>query len=207
VTKAPAGKARGPAGSIHLPKRGDDRDGGTSGIAKDLWMGGRQSSRSIGAMAATSPTAHTHANTSGHRQPGETCARKTARPGSQGTNAVHGTWCSEGDAGRPLRTMAGQAGTTPAGPGTPSPVPISLRLERIATQARAYPDMACTTLAHHLDVAMLACAFRRLNPHSALASTGSHGACKYQTKNFLTQCRSSISSTRSVFRGYFSMAG
>ena len=27
--------------------------------------------------------------------------------------------------------------------------------------------MACTTLAHHLDVAMLADAFRRLNPHSA----------------------------------------
>ena len=50
---------------------------------------------------------------------------------------------------------------------TPSLVPISPRLERIATQAREDPDMACTTLAHHLDVAMLAHAFRSLNPHSA----------------------------------------
>jgi RNA-directed DNA polymerase len=86
---------------------------------------------------------------------------------SQGTNAVRGTWCSEGDAGRHLRTKAGPAGTISAGPGTPSPVPITLRLERIATQAREYPDMACTTLAHHLDVAMLESAFERLNPQSA----------------------------------------
>ena len=44
---------------------------------------------------------------------------------------------------------------------------VPLRLERIATQARAYPDMAFTTLAHHLDVAMREDAFRRLNPRSA----------------------------------------
>ena len=81
--------------------------------------------------------------------------------GSQGTNAVHGTWCSEGDAGRHLRTKAGQ------GQGTPSPVPVPLRLERIATQAQQYPDMAFTTLAHHLDVAMLERAFKSLNPKSA----------------------------------------
>ena len=87
--------------------------------------------------------------------------------GSQGTTSVHGTWCSEGEAGRHLRTKAGQAGTTPAGPGTPSPMPIPLRLERIATQAQPYPDMAFTTLAHHLDVAMLGRAFQSLNPHSA----------------------------------------
>ena len=111
-------------------------------------------------MAATSPTAHAYANTSGHRQPGETCAREAARPGSQGTTAVHGTWCSEGEAGRHLRTKAGY------GPGTPSPAPVPLRLERIATQAQQYPDMACTTLAHHLDVAMLERAFGSLNPHS-----------------------------------------
>jgi RNA-directed DNA polymerase len=118
-------------------------------------------------MAATSPTANTHVNASGQRQPGETCAQEAARPASQGTTSVHGTWCSEGDAGRHLRTTAGQAGTTPAGPGTPSPVPISRRLERLATQAREYPDMAFTTLAHHLDGAMREDAFRRLNPRSA----------------------------------------
>jgi hypothetical protein len=57
--------------------------------------------------------------------------------------------------------MAGQ------GQGTPSPLPVPLRLERIATQAQQYPDMAFTTLAHYLDVAMLTDAFRRLNPRSA----------------------------------------
>src|SRR5438093_372314 len=93
-------------------------------------------------MAATSLTANAYANTSGHRQPGETCAREAARPGSQGTKAVHGTWCSEGEAGRHLRTKAGY------GPETPSPAPVPLRLERIATQAQQYPDMAFTTLAH-----------------------------------------------------------
>ena len=93
--------------------------------------------------------------------------REAARPGSQGTTAVHGTWCSEGEAGRHLRTKAGHAGDTPVGQGTPSPVPISQRLERIATQAREYPDMACTTLAHHLERAMLERAFGSLNPHSA----------------------------------------
>jgi len=112
-------------------------------------------------MAATFPTTHAHENASGHRQPGETCTRETTRPGSQGTTAVHGTWCSEGETGRHLRTKAGQ------GQGTPRPVPVPLRLERIATQAQPYPDLACTTLAHHLEVAMLERACRRLNPHSA----------------------------------------
>jgi len=64
-------------------------------------MGVRQSERSIGAMAATSLTANAYANTSGHRQPGETCTREAVRPGSQGTKAVRGTWCSEGEAGFP----------------------------------------------------------------------------------------------------------
>src|SRR2546428_12645119 len=112
-------------------------------------------------MAATSLTANAYANTSGHRQPGETCAREAAMPGSQGTTAVRGTWCSEGEAGRHLRTKAGY------GPETPSPAPVPLRLERIATQAQQYPDMAFTTLAHHLDVAMVERAFGSLNPHSA----------------------------------------
>ncbi len=44
---------------------------------------------------------------------------------------------------------------------------MPLRLERIATQARAYPERACTALAQHLDVAMLERAFQRLNPQSA----------------------------------------
>src|SRR6266487_2677007 len=72
-------------------------------------------------MASTSPTTNVPKNASGHCQPGETCAREAAMLGSQGTTSVHGTWCSEGEAGRHLRTKAGQAGTTPVGPGTPSP--------------------------------------------------------------------------------------
>jgi retron-type reverse transcriptase len=40
-------------------------------------------------------------------------------------------------------------------------------LDRIATQAREYPDRAFPTLAHHRDVAMLERACQRLNPQSA----------------------------------------
>src|SRR5262245_65653974 len=96
-------------------------------------------------MASTIPMTDAHENTSGPRQPGETCAQETAMPGSQGTHAVHRTWCHEGDAGRHLRTKAGQ------GQGTPSSVPVPLRLERIAPQAQQSPAMAFTTLAHPLD--------------------------------------------------------
>ena len=46
-------------------------------------------------------------------------------------------------------------------------MPIPLRLARLATQAQHYPDMACTTLAPHLDVAMRGRAFQRLTPPSA----------------------------------------
>ncbi len=113
------------------------------------------------------PTTGAHEPAPGHRQPEETGAREAAIPGSQGTTAVRGTWCSEGEAGRHRRTKAGQAGGTPVGPGTPSPVPISRRLERSATQAREDPDRACPTRAHPLEVARLADAFRSLTPHSA----------------------------------------
>jgi group II intron reverse transcriptase/maturase len=41
------------------------------------------------------------------------------------------------------------------------------RLDRIATQAREYPEMVFTTLAHHLDEVMLERAFWALNPRSA----------------------------------------
>src|SRR5262250_2410232 len=105
-------------------------------------------------MASTIPMTDAHENASGHRQPGEPCAPETAMLGSQGTNAVHGTWGSEGDAGRHRRTKAGQ------GHGTPSPVPVPLRWERIAPQAQPSPDMACTTRAPPLDGARLARALK-----------------------------------------------
>ncbi len=118
-------------------------------------------------MAPMFPTSNAHEHTPGNRQPGETCAPETQVPVSQGTTSVRGTWWSEGEAGRHLRTKVGPIGMIPTGQETPSFVPIPLRLERIATQARAYPDMACTTLAHHRDVALLERAFQRLNPKSA----------------------------------------
>ena len=89
-------------------------------------------------------------------------------PGSQGTNTVRGTWSSEGEAGRHHRLQAGSAVASPtAEPGTPSPRFVLPRLDRIAERAQRYPDMAFTTLAHHLDVAMLERAFWGLNPRSA----------------------------------------
>jgi len=100
----------------------------------------------------------------------ETC--RTARPavGSllpsevlskpQGTNSVRGTWTSEGEAGRHLPLQAETESRTL------SREPILQRLERIATQARQYPDMQFTTLAHLLDVPMLERAFWSLNPRS-----------------------------------------
>src|SRR5215510_2725793 len=86
------------------------------------------------------PPTGAHEHAPGHRQPEETSAREAAKPVSQGTIAGRGTWCSEGEAGRHLRTKAGHAGDTPGGQGPPSPVPTSQRLERIATQAREYPE-------------------------------------------------------------------
>ena len=54
-------------------------------------------------------------------------------PGSQGTSTVRGTWSSEGEAGRHLRSKVEEDGTS-------SPEPILLRLGRIAAQARKYPE-------------------------------------------------------------------
>ena len=82
-------------------------------------------------------------------------------PRSRGTESVRGTRCSEGEAGRHRASHATGKPTTPSGP---SP---SQRLERIATQAREFPEMAFTTLAHHLDVPFLERAFNRLNRRSA----------------------------------------
>ena len=79
---------------------------------------------------------------------------------SQGTDSVRGTWSSEGN--------AGHHPSFPTSPGgTSSPTTVSSRLERIATQAQKYPHTAFTTLAHHLDVALLERSFWRLNPRSS----------------------------------------
>ena len=118
-------------------------------------------------MASRYPTTNAHEKTLGPRQPVETGAPEAKRSESPGTNAVRGTWCSAGEAGRQLRTKAGQSGANPTGQEPPSLLPIPLRLARSATQARAYPARALTTLAHHREVALLERACQRLNPQSA----------------------------------------
>ena len=63
-------------------------------------------------------------------------APKVADPGSQGTNSVHGTWSSEGEAGRHFRSKAGPE------QGTSSPESILQRLERPAGQADLARDLS-----------------------------------------------------------------
>ena len=116
-------------------------------------------------MARTTLTLSSDEHAAGLSQPGGASARGAVVPGNQGTNSVRGTWGSEGEAGRHLRSATEEAGTS-------SPEPILFRLDRIATQAREYPDMAFTTLAHLLDVPMLERAFWSLNPKSAPAWIG-----------------------------------
>ena len=52
-------------------------------------------------------------------------------------------------------------------PGTPRPETVSTKRQRIAELARNCPDMAFTTLAHHIDIAWL---------HKAYALTRKDGA-------------------------------
>src|SRR3972149_9646489 len=56
--------------------------------------------------------------------------------------------------------------------GTPGPGPISPGLQRIAEQARAMPQGALTTLAHHLDHDLLLEAYRRTRKDGAVGIDG-----------------------------------
>lgn len=56
--------------------------------------------------------------------------------------------------------------------GTPSPTTVSTKLQRIATLAKEAPDMAFTTLAHHLDVEWLREAYRRTRKDGAVGVDG-----------------------------------
>ena len=52
--------------------------------------------------------------------------------------------------------------------GTPSPGSVSTKLERIAKRAKAMPDVAFTTLAHHIDIEWLHEAYRRTRKDGAV---------------------------------------
>ena len=56
--------------------------------------------------------------------------------------------------------------------GTPSPTTVSTKLQRIATLAREAPDMAFTTLAHHIDLEWLHEAYRRTRKDGAVGVDG-----------------------------------
>lgn len=56
--------------------------------------------------------------------------------------------------------------------GTPSPTTVSTQLQQIATLARQAPDMAFTTLAHHIDLEWLKEAYRRTRKDGAAGVDG-----------------------------------
>ena len=55
---------------------------------------------------------------------------------------------------------------------TPSSENISTKLKRIATLAKEAPEMAFTTLAHHIDLEWLTEAYRRTRKHGATGIDG-----------------------------------
>lgn len=56
--------------------------------------------------------------------------------------------------------------------GTSSPTTVSTKLQRIATLAREAPELAFTTLAHHIDLAFLKEAYRRTRKDRAVSVDG-----------------------------------
>lgn len=60
--------------------------------------------------------------------------------------------------------------------GTPNPIPISTRLQRVADLARQTPKMTLTSLAHHIDVEFLREAYRRTRKDAAAGVDGQTAA-------------------------------
>jgi hypothetical protein len=56
--------------------------------------------------------------------------------------------------------------------GTPSPTTVSTTLQRIATLAREAPELAFTTLAHHLEMGFLKEAYRHTRKDGAVGVDG-----------------------------------
>ena len=74
----------------------------------------------------------------GLSQPGGASARGAGVPGSQGTNSVRGTWGSEGEAGRHLRSTTEEAGTSsPESNGTLRPLGLPALEDKIVSKAAA----------------------------------------------------------------------
>jgi RNA-directed DNA polymerase len=56
--------------------------------------------------------------------------------------------------------------------GTPGPTSVSTKLQKIAKLASNAPELALTTLAHHIDVAFLREAYRRTRKDGAVGVDG-----------------------------------
>ena len=63
--------------------------------------------------------------------------------------------------------------------GMPSPESVSTKQQRIAEMARQAPEMAFTSLSHHIDMDWLREAYRRTRKDGATGETGS--IAKYDT--------------------------
>ena len=87
--------------------------------------------------------------------------------------------------------------------GTPSPIDISTRLQRIAELARTAPT-ALTTLAHHIDVDLLREAYRRTRKDGAVGVDGLTAAT-YSAANFITRSEPGKGSFVSGLKGAFSI--
>lgn len=55
---------------------------------------------------------------------------------------------------------------------TPSSQTVSTQLQHIAARARQMPEVALTTLAHHIDIEMLKEAYRRTRKDGAVGVDG-----------------------------------
>jgi RNA-directed DNA polymerase len=97
-------------------------------------------------------------------------------------------------------------------PGTPRPDPVSTKRQRIAELARSCPDMAFTTLAHHIDIAWLRKAYRLTRKDGAVGVDG-QTAAEYEAnlmgnlQDLLNRAKSGTYVAPPVRRAYIPKAG
>jgi group II intron reverse transcriptase/maturase len=94
----------------------------------------------------------------------------------------------EGRDYRKRRTLEGKM------EGTPRPLKVSTKLQRIAELARKSPGMAFTTLAHHIDVEFLKEAYRRTR------KDGAAGVDEQSSKEYAANLRSNLETLLGRFK-------
>ena len=97
-------------------------------------------------------------------------------------------------------------------PGTPRPEPVSTKQQRIAELARNCPDMAFTTLAHHIDIEWMFTAHARTRRDGAVGVDG-QTADEYEVnleanlQNLLDRAKSGTYVAPPVLRAHIPKAG